>query len=235
MDKPEKKVAILGFAPHWEKAPFKDESFQIWGLNDLYQYLPRWTRWFEVHDRDVYKLDETYVTRKDGSDHIQGLRELKCPVYMVKKYDDVPNSVPYPIEEACRYFDTRYFTNSISMMIALAIMEEFTEIHVYGVDMSVGVEYIEQRSSCEYFLGFARGKGIKVYLPPESDLLQTAFIYGFQDKEKTAYEAKVDSLIDGMEKRRLQAQNIIADQTAVVNQYIGAIQGFKDLKRIRVI
>ena len=230
-----KKVAILGFAPHYDKAPFNDESFEIWGLNDLYQFIPRWTRWFDIHDREIHKIDETYVTRADGSSHIDGLKGLNCPVYMVKHYDDIPNSVAFPIEAACEYFNTRYFTNTISMMIALAVMEGFTEIHIYGVDMSVGVEYQEQRSSCEYFIGYARGMGIKVYLPPESDLLQTAFLYGFEEQEKNAYVAKLDELIRGMEKRRADAQRIINDQTTVMNQYDGAIHGFKDLKRVRLL
>ena len=234
-EKKQKKVAIIGFAPHRVLAPYMDESFEIWGLNDLYEHLPRWTRWFDVHDRVIYKLDETYVTRKDGKPHVQRLKELNCPVYMAKQYEDIPNSVRFPIEEAVEYFKTRYFTNTISMMIALAVMEEFEVIHVYGVDMAVGTEYENQRSSCEYFLGFARGKGIEVYMPPESDLLQTAFIYGFEDEQRSAYEAKLDAIIKGMEERKTHADNVIAHQTAVSNQYLGAISAAKDIKRVRII
>ncbi len=233
----EKKVAIVGFAPHKDLAPFDKcpEEFEIWGLNDLHKSIPKWTRWFDIHDRELYKIDSLYANRQDNTDYIEGLRKLECPVYMVKHYEDIPNSVPFPIEEAIKVFDTRYFTNTISMMIALAVMEGFQEIHVYGVDMSVGTEYQSQRSSCEYFIGYARGKGIKVYLPPESDLLQTTFVYGFDDEKRTAYEAKLDSIIQGMEQRKAGADSTIANQQAVSNQYLGAIQAIKDIKRIRIL
>jgi len=71
-------------------------------------------------------------------------------------------------------------------MIALAVYESLTkgtfkEIHVYGVDMALKKEYREQKPSCEYFIGFAMGAGIKVYLPSESDLLRTGALYGFEE------------------------------------------------------
>jgi hypothetical protein len=229
-----KKVAILGFAPHWELAPFNDKSFEIWGLNDLYNSIPRWDRWFEIHDWEVYELDKIYA-RQDGSSHVEGLKKLNCPVYMVKHYEDIPNSIPYPIEKAIKFFNTRYFTNTISMMIALAIMEGFQEIHIYGVDMAVGSEYGEQRPSCEYFIGEAKGRGITVYIPPEADLLQTAFIYGFEDRQRTAYEAKLDNLIQGMEQRKAGADQVIANQQEVSHQYAGAIQAIRDIKRVRIL
>ena len=50
-------------------------------------------------------------------------------------------------------------------MIALAIYEDFDIIHVYGVDMAVCGEYEQQRPSCEFFCGIAKGKGIELYIP----------------------------------------------------------------------
>lgn len=76
-----------------------------------------------------------------------------------------------------------------SMLRAGAIIDEaaaYGEIHVYGVDMAQedktlgGGEYSWQRPSCEYMIGFLRGMGIKVYVPRESDLLLTPFLYGYE-------------------------------------------------------
>ena len=65
--------------------------------------------------------------------------------------------------------------------------EAYGEVHVYGVDMaqndrSPGAqgEYEWQRPSCEYFIAYLRGLGIKVYVPPQSDLCFTPYLYGFQ-------------------------------------------------------
>lgn len=123
------KVAILGFTQSFQKAPFGDPSWEIWGLNELYMFVPRWDRWFELHSRAVYEADKTRV-----SDHVQKLMGMTCPVYMHQRWDDIPGSVPYPLDAIIQRFGN-YFTNTISYMLALAIMEGFTEIGVYGVDM----------------------------------------------------------------------------------------------------
>lgn len=56
---------------------------------------------------------------------------------------------------------------------------------MYGVDMAqdtvLHAEYREQRPSCEYFIGIAEGAGIKVVLPPGSDLLKSSHWYGFDE------------------------------------------------------
>ena len=48
------KVAILGTAAGYGDAPWEDESYEIWGLNTLYNLLTPWqikrcSRWFELH------------------------------------------------------------------------------------------------------------------------------------------------------------------------------------------
>ncbi len=64
-------------------------------------------------------------------------------------------------------------------MLALAIYEAVTlknikRIAIYGVDMGVSTEYNYQKPNMEYLIGFARGKGISVYVPPQCELLKPA-------------------------------------------------------------
>ena len=197
-----RKVAICGFAPSsYRDAPYLNKSWtmekgcEIWGINELYKVpgVTRWDRWFDVHDRndgDISERDE---------DNVKWMREQKCPLYMHDQYPDIPPSIRLPIEELVEHYRTTYFTNSIAYMLAVAWMEgrdengwvvdpekAFGEVHVYGVDMAQAdptpggqSEYGFQRPSCEYFLGFLRGRNIKVYLPPQSDLLFTPFMYGY--------------------------------------------------------
>lgn len=218
-----KKVAIVGFAESSRHlAPYNDPSFEIWGLNELYHTIPRWTRWFQIHNRDVFQGD--FSDRDEV--HVEQLAGLKCPVYMVKAYEDIPNAVKFPIEEAAKFFTLckeregcdkvctlcrkmdAYFTNSISYMIALAIMEGFDEIHVYGVDMAQDSEYGHQKPSCEFFLGWARGAGIKVVLPDESDLCRSFFYYGYE-KGPLAQE-KFRLKKDEMQRRITECQANVA-------------------------
>ncbi len=219
------KVAILGFVQHYKLAPFDDPSFEIWGLNELYQFIPRWDRWFEVHERTVYEND-----RNRTSEHIAKLRAMTTPVYMQRHWDDIPASVEYPLQAICKMFPNPcpearpYLTNSITYMILLAIAEGFQEIHLYGIDMSHSSEYSVQRPSCEWAIGVAQGRGIKVYLPSESDLLKTIFLYGYEQDLATAFDRKLKARLSELEGHISQLDTQIAQAMAARDQYRGAHQ-----------
>lgn len=179
------KVCIVGFADgHRDHAPWDDPDMEFWGINRLWSVLPdrRFHRWFEIHDLAKYYTDDP--------DHQRFLKEARIPIYV--RPQDMPTArewgietaVPYPRDDAANHF-ANYFTNTVSYLLAMAIMMGFEEIHMYGVDMAqdtvLHAEYREQRPSCEYFIGIAEGAGIKVVLPPGSDLLKSSHWYGFDE------------------------------------------------------
>lgn len=171
-----KKVAILGFASSSrDLAPYRDESWEIWGMNNAYGWMPRANRWFEMHDR--WKFPQAW-----GEDHLKKLQNFECPVYCVEKYEDIGPAVRYPIEDATRIsgLDYPYFTNSVSFMLALAILEKFTHISVYGCEMLLDSEYAYQRPNLEFWVTLARERGIKVFLPPQSGLMRANYVYGYE-------------------------------------------------------
>lgn len=176
------KVAIVGFAPaSRDLAPYDKPDWEIWGMHELHKFIPRWDRWFELHAPSVFE------NLPGGGAYAEWLKAQTKPVYMNAQFDDIPACQRYPVEEVLRTYG-RYFTNTVSWMIALALKEmeakpeEQHTIGLYGVDMAVGTEYGEQRPSCEYFIGLARGKGIEVIVPAECDLLKTAWLYGFEQE-----------------------------------------------------
>ena len=143
MNRPHKKVCIVGFADTKDQAPFDDPTWEIWGLNDLHAQLKRYDRWFDIHDRDNiqqdYKLMRNRGETPPENIGLKGLSKLNVPVYMQDHYDDIPNSIKFPLDEITKSFPYGdYMTNSISYMIGLAILEGFEEIRVVGVDMAVG-------------------------------------------------------------------------------------------------
>ena len=215
-----KKVAIVGFTPSRSEAPYPNPDYEIWALNDLFEAIPRCDRLFQIHSRA--SLD-TYTTRGEKASYIERLRDIKVPIYMVEKHEDIPNSVAYPIDKMVAEFGP-YFTNTISYMLALAIWEGFREIHVYGVDMAVGSEYAHQRPSCEYFLGIAKGRGIKLHIPYQSDLLKARFLYGFQEDEENAFNQKCAASIKMMNDRLTQARDSERKVREAVQQYDGGIK-----------
>jgi len=225
-----KKVAIVGFSQHRNEAPFADKGFEIWGLNDLHEQIPRWDRWFEMHGDNQIK---DYCSRKQGKPYLEGLAGLKCDVWMQKVRPEVPNSKEYPIEEVKRIFGD-YFTNSISYMIAMAIMENYKVIGVYGVDMAQDTEYAHQRPSCEYMICYARGKGIEVILPKTSDLLKSRWLYGYEEHQMDAWNLRVKEIYDGIVARKTQADQQIQQAQAASLQYAGAMDAVRTLQRIQV-
>lgn len=219
------KVAVLGFTDSWKLAPFNDPEFEIWGLNELYQFIPRWDRWFDIHARGIYENDRNRV-----HDHILKLRAMTCPIYMQQHWDDIPNSVPYPLQEIAKAFpnpcpDARpYLTNSITYMILLALLEGFQELHVYGVDMAHDTEYSFQKPSCEWAVGIVQGKGIKLYIPHESDLIKTNFLYGFEADAAHAFDRKLAARKSEMDRKIAELDQQIANLNEARAQYRGAVQ-----------
>jgi len=117
-------------------------------------------------------------------------------------------------------------------MIAMAIFEGYQEIGVWGVDMAVGTEYVNQRPSCEYFVGLARGAGIRVYIPPASDLCKTRFLYAFENERQHQYKEKVGSMIKNMVQRDGQIVEQMRNLERSHWQYEGAIGATREIDKI---
>lgn len=217
-----KKLAIVGTAPSSiNQAPFNNPDYEVWILNGVYSLIDfpaitNITRHFDIHSLDVIK--------KLPNGYFDWLSKTTIPAYMQEVYPEVPTSTKYPLAEVLAMFPRKYFTNSISYMIALAVYEGYTDISLYGVDMAQDTEYQEQRPSCEYMIGYCEGKGINFYIPIESDLLKTPFMYGFEDEKMDAMRAKLLTRKQTMEQKKAEYQQQIDQATAFMNTYNGALQ-----------
>jgi hypothetical protein len=104
------------------------------------------------------------------------------PIYMIQTNREIPNAVRYPIEAAIAFAGPRqrdYFTSSPAFMLALAGMEGFEEVHLYGINLAIGDEYFYEKPCAEYWIGLLEGKGITVYVPSASSLLKQYRRYGY--------------------------------------------------------
>ncbi len=241
---PSKRVAIVGTSHSWSMAPFDDPSIEIWGVNNGFIQLKdrRKTRWFDVHHFE-HRADGKWYRRwapefrgQAVSDYIKHLAELGCPVYMQQAWPEIPNSVRFPVEKVNAYFG-RYITNSISMQMAYALTEGFGEIQLWGIDMSAGTEWAYQRPNAEFFIGLAAGIGAKVLVPPESDLLKTAFMYAYEERDKHDWIKKSELLERKLAQKRdaaaaevMRLERELEFRRRVVEQHTGALQGIKDMK-----
>lgn len=249
------KIAIVGCSDSKTLAPYDDKSWEIWAMNNSYLHTRRNTKWFEIHPikfeaghfwrRKLIKPGIFEFSRdfrgKQVDEYMQDLARLDIPVYMQQHWDVIPKSIPYPLQLVTQKYGN-YFTNSVSYMIVLAIEQILDwrgksgkpggEIGCYGVDMATGSEYGPQRPSCEFFLGIAAGLGIVLNIPPKADLLKTRFLYGFQEREQTQWEAKVTGIIEGMAIRKQKAIQQYEMSRKQIDQYVGAEEAVREIERI---
>lgn len=171
------KIAIIGSAPSSIRlAPVDDDSWEIWGCSPgaasvLQPRIDRIDRWFEIHPlQGVLGL---------GPEYLAFLRALKGkPVYVFEDIPGVDLNIPCPKEKLVEEFGPYFFTSTIAWMLGHAIMQKPTEIGLWGADMSATEEWGYQRAGCHYFIREAEARGIKITIPPQSDLAQPTMLYG---------------------------------------------------------
>lgn len=199
---PPRKIALIGKAPSSALlAPYDDPSWEVWTLSTLAsaKEVPRWDRHFELHDLRI-------ITTETHGNYRAWMTEQKKPIFFRDAPPpEFPSGIQYPLGEILRSCShlagVRYLTNTVSMMLALAIYEHvqlgmhISEIGLWGIDMAqhglakggnngpFTSEYARQRPSVEYWVGIVEGIGIHVIVPEQSDLLKTACIYGYQHTE----------------------------------------------------
>lgn len=235
-----KKIAIVGFASSSRlKAPYGNQEWEIWAMNQLYRFIPRATRWWELHPHEG---PTSYLSDMvPGTDYMKWLQECPIPVYMVSKHPAIPMSIEYPLQRMIDEFglaslrpdmrDKGYFHSSVDYMLALAISEGFEEIGVWGIDMAHDTEYIYQKPSGSFWLGVARGRGIKVTIPVESALLNNeGYRYGYDPLPSNELQNHMALRRKQLGERRQQLQT-------EMNAVDGAIQEnthwFETLKQMQ--
>jgi hypothetical protein len=173
-----KKVAIIACGRTRYEAPYDNNEWEFWGLNEIAQ--PRAERWFELHPMEVQSHRE-----------LEWLKKLKKPVYLLECCEEVPCGVQYPFARIMMSIPGArcYFTSTFAYQIALAIYEEFEEIGLWGAPFFIGSprEQTVERACLEYWLGLAAGKGIKITIHPDDKLLYQPHRYGYDYYEEKRY------------------------------------------------
>lgn len=166
------KVAIVGMGSDSDRAPFDDPSFECWGMNHQYLYMPpgewQWDRWFELH--------EPWQIRQEREARLAWLAEDHgVPVYARRRYEEWPASRPLPVA-ALSSIGPRgfYHAGTFDWMVAMAIYENASHIEIHGLD-SLEIEGGEPRSAracLEYWCGYAEALGIPVEVFPGGAVLR---------------------------------------------------------------
>lgn len=195
---------MVGTAPSFSKAPFADESWEIWATGQAAaEKLPRLSRFYELH--------------APSADHmsIPGFRDWLAKQTVYSFHPVTPDAKPYPRAEVEAAFGGTFggvmLSSSIAWMLAHCLHEGMGPgdmVGVFGVDMLIEEEYGYQRAGCLHFLDKLDRAGVSVVLPPESGLLLNPKPYPNNDphtnfirrelaecrKRKAALDASVESL-----------------------------------------
>ena len=201
-----KTVRIYGTARNIARTPpLSEKGVEVWLTNSKQTWgrryppaLEQWTRWFNLHSKHhilaTYPSTYTFYQKEaEGR-----------PIYLQRVQPDIPTSVAFPYEEIQRHFATekgpnRYFTCSACWLIALAILEGFERIELWGFALSdakrkFGPCYTFERPAFFYWIQQARNRGIEVTYQKEIERLPfepgdpdsyNGLVYGYQTKPET--------------------------------------------------
>ena len=169
----------MGSGDGWELAP-KITDRIIYALND-YIYSERYGIKPDIlFIMDVLDEKPQVVSGMTKlQDVIKRINNLKIPLIAPYKYAEIPLSEPFPLKECIKIYGMPYFSNTISYMIAYALLGGAKEINIYGVNQASSSEYFYEKASVEYWLGMAVGQGIKLTINGEkSELLGNKARFG---------------------------------------------------------
>lgn len=220
------KIALIGTAPSSRMlAPYNDPSWKIWSCSPGNMgVVPRVDAWFEIHGNLLWPEHKSY-----GEPYIEWLNKQTFPVYM-QDNSLVPRAMPLPKSDLVDKFGKFFFTSSFAWMMAMAIDQGANEIALFGIDMASRDEYILQRPGFAFFKYVAEQKGIKVWAPNESDIMQPPGLYGFSDV--SPFGRKIAS----REKELKDRLGQMVPQRDQMNHNIAYLQGaLEDLDYIKSI
>lgn len=220
------KVAIIGKASNSQMlAPFEDDSWEIWGLSNAYVDIPKWDQWFELHDWEYH--------RRVNPEHYNWLlKDHGKPIWTFEdKYHGAPCAKKFPLQDILVMFGDlyneqaqfKYWTNSPSYMMALAILQGYKHIGMWGIDMAMNDEYAQQRPSCELMIGVCLARGIRVTIPPESSLCKSRRLYGYETHSEDGY-VEVRTRENVLKQRLAGASQEAAKAANIRDMVAGAMQ-----------
>src|SRR3990167_9090526 len=176
------RVAIVALGPSGLQWPRLAEGLgnwrcqfdEVWGINGFTNVF-QCTRGFAMDDVRVQE-----ARAKAGNIKIKNLLEAyknhPGPIYTSHSHPDYPSLVEYPLEDVVNSCGRDYFNSTVAYPICLAIHERAQSIAMFGADYSFPDKHVAERgrACCEYWIGVASARGIKVGVAAGSTLMDAS-------------------------------------------------------------
>jgi len=213
-----RRLILVGKGDGWKNAPSYGD-FETWGVNDLitsrpvdmvFDMHPLDQRWNANIEDEIKAMDLARATHDANHQAwlntqiglcrtINTCTEKNIPLMTLKEYDFSPTSIGYPLKEVSEALRSDNFTNGIDYMIAFAIYTGvFTDLELYGINMAMGSEYEWEKPGCDFWLGMAKGRGIRVNVNSHVTLLmkpRDGKLYGFGTRQTFKEESCMSTQI----------------------------------------
>ncbi len=198
----QRKIGLLGAGiKSLACTPWLDPSWTFWVHASSVLSIPhlRADRIFDLHPRHVFTME-----RKNGfKNYYEFLRQCPTVIYMQNRYEDIPQSVRYPLEMVRQQWPNVPLGSTTAYMIALALLEGVTHIGMWGLDYQAKSEYEEQRPNVELWCGIAMGMGVQLVIPSVSPLChEPKRLYGYESHTPELYAER-------LEKKRLMHEALV--------------------------
>lgn len=194
------RVAIVALGPSYleyirlaEGIGNRDNLFdEVWAING-FGYVIQCDRVFHMDDVRIQQIRAEGGNKKIAS-MLDWMKAHPGPIYTSRVHEDYPGLVEYPLEAVLNTITRPYINSTVAHAICLFIheaaerkkqgSEEIEELTLFGVDFTYpNMKAAEEgRACCEFWLGVAQERGIRIAIPGSSSLLDTckpANVYGY--------------------------------------------------------
>jgi hypothetical protein len=249
---PRRKIAVCGFASSSRNLiPINDPTWEIWGMNQLYRHIPRGDRWFDIHwnwDKEVVPGTDyrgwlatcgipVYMIETQPDLPTSVKYPLQRLIAAAGDYftSTVAFMVALAVDEIDRHVMAQLVTEarvSVETGVPMDLIQRQRELYgahtigLFGIDLVVEEEYFHQKPCAEFWCGIAVGRGIEVYIPPQSALCKQAYRYGYEPEPQTVI--RPSELNDHHKKLTEQRDQLIKE----LYLHDGALQADEYWKRV---
>jgi hypothetical protein len=194
MEKRPKSVAILGLGltlrsyiniakGQGARRTIADETWGINALGDVIQC----DRVFHMDDVRIQEIRAEADPKSNIASMLKWLKTHPGPIYTSQTHRDYPGLVEFPLADVLNSCEgQQYMNTTAACAVAYAVHIGVQKILCFGMDFTLPNSYdAEQGRACvEFWLGFARARGIEIVCPKSSSLLDACEpferrIYGY--------------------------------------------------------
>ena len=245
-------IAIVGTAPSSrQSAPYPDPGcplngaigWETWCIGmDPGKITRGFHRWYEIHDPEwLMDKENNPDWTPDTARHIKWLRDISekgAHVVLCNPSEIIPKAKVMDRPRIIKEFNLtaqeahQFLSSSIAWMLADAILLNPPQIGLWGVDMALSEEYSEQRGGCVFFMREARLRGIKIVVPPQSDMFFGKGVY--PDYTETPEFKKLVARRREIKHRLGEAQNAAQQAQMAGAQFMGSLQELDWLMRTQI-